>query len=300
MRRKGTLTRLGLVAIASCTMLGVSLAQEEDDAAQLRAELERAREALEEAAREVARLSAQAAEPFTRNFTMAVPGFERRALLGVSIEDAEDGVRVLSVTPGGGADAAGIVTGDVIVALEGAELTANDEQSASELLIAQMRNVDPGEQVAVRVLRDGAAVDLLVEAQPAHYAFFGRGPGGPAFDVRLPDVAVLGDFAPGPMWRGVFSRPFRELELVSLTPELGSYFGTEEGLLVVRAPRGEGLELQDGDVILDIGGRRPTSPQHAMRILGSFEPGETLTLNIMRQRRRETLEFVRPSAGEPG
>jgi S1-C subfamily serine protease len=95
----------------------------------------------------------------------------------------------------------------------------------------------------------------------------------------------------------MFGGPFHELELVALTPGLGAYFGTQEGLLVVRAPNDAALELIDGDVILDIGGRTPTSPEHAMRILRSFEPGETLRLQIMRSQRRETLEFELPQRG---
>jgi type II secretory pathway component PulC len=54
------------------------------------------------------------------------------------------------------------------------------------------------------------------------------------------------------------------------------------------------LRLQDGDVILDIGGREPTTPEHAMRILASFQPGETLKIAVMRKQRRETLEFKLP------
>src|SRR5690606_24898676 len=84
------------------------------------------------------------------------------------------------------------------------------------------------------------------------------------------------------------------MQLVTLTPQLGQYFGTESGILVLRAPADESLGLRDGDVILDIGGRVPTSPEHTMRILDSFVPGETLTLGIMRNGRRETREIVLP------
>ena len=85
-------------------------------------------------------------------------------------------------------------------------------------------------------------------------------------------------------------RPWSDLDLVALTPALGAYFGTDKGLLVVRAPEDATLGLADGDVILEIGGREPQTPEHAVRILASFEPGETLHLTIMRKQRRETLE----------
>jgi S1-C subfamily serine protease len=89
--------------------------------------------------------------------------------------------------------------------------------------------------------------------------------------------------------------PWGDVELVSLTPALGEYFGTDAGLLVVRAGRMGELGLRDGDVILEIAGRQPQSPEHAMRILASFEPGESLQASIMRQRRRETVSVTVPS-----
>ena len=82
---------------------------------------------------------------------------------------------------------------------------------------------------------------------------------------------------------------------VELTPELGAYFGAETGILVIGAPSGEPLQgLMDGDVILEIGGRTPNDTGHARRILASFESGETLELEIMRNQRRETLEVEFP------
>jgi S1-C subfamily serine protease len=93
---------------------------------------------------------------------------------------------------------------------------------------------------------------------------------------------------------------WNDLELVTLTPELGSYFGATDGLLVVRAPDEPSVGLQEGDVILDIAGREPTSPEHAMRILMSFEPGETVTFSIMRRQRRESVEYTIPGSGSQG
>lgn len=100
-----------------------------------------------------------------------------------------------------------------------------------------------------------------------------------------------------------FSRPlgrWADMELVELTPALGAYFGTNEGILIVRAPSDDELELEDGDVILEIDGRAPMGTEHAMRILGSFEPGETLELVIMRSQRRETLELELAAGGRRG
>ena len=81
-------------------------------------------------------------------------------------------------------------------------------------------------------------------------------------------------------------RPAGNMELTTLTPQLGRYFGTDHGILVVRAPTHGVLKLQDGDVILSIGGRTPTSPSQAVRILTSYDPGEKIELVILREHHR--------------
>ena len=93
---------------------------------------------------------------------------------------------------------------------------------------------------------------------------------------------------------------FGSAELVPLTPKLGQYFGTEKGLLVVRAPADSRLKLEDGDVIVDIDGRTPASPSHAFRILGSYQPGEKLKLNVLRMKKRMTFEITIPETAARG
>jgi hypothetical protein len=51
-------------------------------------------------------------------------------------------------------------------------------------------------------------------------------------------------------------------------------------------------------VILSIGGRKPTSPAHAMRILRSYDTGEAVSIEIMRHERRQTLSWTVPESSE--
>ena len=46
--------------------------------------------------------------------------------------------------------------------------------------------------------------------------------------------------------------------------------------------------------ILSIDGRKPTSVAHAMRILGSYESGEELKIEIMRDERKRTITLEIP------
>jgi S1-C subfamily serine protease len=84
------------------------------------------------------------------------------------------------------------------------------------------------------------------------------------------------------------------MELVNLNPELGEYFGTREGILVVKSPADSSLPLRGGDVILSIGGRHPTSASHAMRILRSYEANETVSIEILRKQKRTTVTWHVP------
>ena len=85
------------------------------------------------------------------------------------------------------------------------------------------------------------------------------------------------------------------MELADLSPALGEYFGTDQGVLVVRVPHGDDfLKLQDGDVIHNIDGRVPENGSHATRILRSYQPGEKIHLKVMRQKKSLELEGSLP------
>src|SRR5262249_11289893 len=70
------------------------------------------------------------------------------------------------------------------------------------------------------------------------------------------------------------SDPWLNMETVSVNAELGEYFGTTKGLLVLRAPRDSSLSLRTGDVILAVDGRDVTSAAQMYRVLRSYDSGE--------------------------
>jgi predicted metalloprotease with PDZ domain len=252
----------------------------------LDAQLAAARKQLEQAANEVARLSAQLS---TATLDRVMPLFEpARAVIGVELDPASTGAgaRVREVSPGGPAAEAGIVPGDVIVAINGTAVTGADPARQA---VTIMRDVKPESRVKVRVLRDGKAHDYVITARPGPTLF--------AAPHDLPDL-LNGAL---PELRGAFMLhgPLADMELVTLTPRLGSYFGTDKGVLVVRAPAGGTLKLEDGDVILAIDGRQPTSGSHATRILGSYQPGEKVTLRILRQHKTLEIEATLPEGTHP-
>lgn len=247
----------------------------------LEAQLDAAREKLEAAVSEVAALSSQLGGPVVERFSTFI-GPSGRGIIGVQLDSSnKDGARVSGVSPGGPAAEAGIRTGDVIVAINGKDVKG---EGATRQVVKILRDVKPDSKVNVRVVRDGKTQDFAVTVR--------QGPGFMAFDgAGMPE-----DFPPmPPMNRFFMARgPMSNMELATLTPQLGKYFGTDKGVLVVRAPADGALKLEDGDVILAIDGREPTSGSHATRILGSYQPGEKVSLKIVRQRKTMDLQTTVP------
>ncbi|HJX87954.1 MAG TPA: PDZ domain-containing protein, partial [Gemmatimonadales bacterium] len=124
-----------------------------------------------------------------------------------------------------------------------------------------------------------------------------RGPGGTEDDPRMP----AGEFfervdPPGAHWDVLARSPLARLELAPLNSDLGQYFGVNQGVLVISAPPDSALGLKGGDVVLAVDGRRPAGPSHLLRILRSYESGESFKLDILRNHKRET---VTARLGEP-
>jgi membrane-associated protease RseP (regulator of RpoE activity) len=228
-----------------------------------------------------------------------------RATLGVVLAPSEGagaapGVAVEAVTPGGGAALAGVQPGDRLLTVNGRKVATSAE------VVAAMAEVKPGDAVKVESLRDGKPRNFEVVSQQREARVMiiredggaeGRGPIGQRGPrgMQSPMVFMHG----GPL-EGVPERievtldgPLADLELATLTPALGRYFGTEKGVLVVHA--NGALKLQDGDVLRAIGGRAPADEQHAMRILGSYAPGEAVKLDVLRDRKSVSLESVLPA-----
>jgi S1-C subfamily serine protease len=251
-------------------------------------ELEEAREALAEAARRLAELSVQHADRMLGSFEFEqIPPVTVR--LGVQLGNGEgrpDGVEIVWVEPGGPAEQAGLRPGDLLLQIDGRSLAG--EESALRRVRDVLREAQPGDAASVMYRRGDATQQATVtlESAPPRGRLFRFGIGdGPRHVIRVPELHGMESLMAG---------PWSDLELVRVSEDLGRYFDTDSGLLVVRAPENNLLQLTAGDVILNIGGREPQSPTHAVRILRSYGPGETIAIEIMRERRRQTIEAVIP------
>jgi PDZ domain len=270
--------------------------QEEVSAEAIEVEMREAEERLADAAARVAELSSRRL-PMVVDIERHMRGFDR-PMLGVTIGAGEEegpveGVTIQGVTPGSASSEAGLRSGDVITAVNGETLSAETDAQANRKLLDFMEGIESGDVLDVEYLRDGKEATVSVEPRPgtaSPLAFRGNG------SWNVPLLAPGTPAAPGHGWFGFYlgGGGWGDMEMVSLTEELGRYFGTDSGLLVVRAPADEALQLEDGDVIQRIDGREPTSVSHAMRILGSYQGGEKLEIEIMRDKKRQTLSVEMP------
>jgi len=119
--------------------------------------------------------------------------------------------------------------------------------------------------------------------------------GGVRFDQfvnSFPEQGISGTF-----FGHALNANFPKLDSLNwkdITPKLGAYFGTTDGVLVVSAPDNAAFKLEDGDVIQAIDGRKPDDGPHALRILRSYKSGEKLSLSVLRQRKPLSLAVTMP------
>ena len=273
--------------------LAREFAEREAEAAEAMREAERQ---LEEAARRIAELSNERLGALGEAERWATIK-KNRPMIGINVEMGPDnvpveGVGILSVTPGSAADDAGLRAGDVITAVDDSLLAADSSKEAAMKLMEFMSTVEAGDEIDIEYLRDGKVGSIEVEPRimDMHAQLYTGSAGTMQPKIMLsPGEAQTFSFTFGG-WRGGWD----DMELVELSEELGRYFGTDRGLLVISAPKSNAFKLRDGDVIRSIDGRDPTSVSHCMRILTSYQPGEKLTLAIMRDRKEETIEVEVP------
>jgi len=278
--------------VLACQVAAAADPADPADRAALEKQLKEARAKLNDAARDVADLSQQLYGGDRHDELMRyVQGRPQGAMLGINIEDAkgrDDAVEVVGVSPGGPAEQADLKTGDILVAMNGQSLRASGGRDPGAQLVELMRSVEPGQTVNVDYLRDGQKRSAAIKAAPA------EPPIARILRERMPKQLPEGLQIPGFEALLGPERQFRSLELVAVTPKLGKYFGAEEGLLVVRAAEGQALPLEEGDVLLSIDGRKPNGPGHAFRILRSYQPGEKVTLGVLRNRKQLELTATMP------
>ena len=298
-----------LPAAAFLLLAGQAVAQSVEEEERLR-ELEAREQEIEERLRAAEERMAEAAREIaeiTKERLPRIAEIEKRFAwsskprLGVTIESTDEpgpveGVTILGVSPGSAADEAGLRPGDILTAVNDEALSADSCEASNKRLLGFMKGVEEGDVLKVEYLRDGKVGSVQVEPRIISQSFAWAGEAPMHIEVApvpmAPEVVERFNMKFGMPWAGT---GLGELELVQLNEGLGRYFGTEKGLLVVKAPKSDSYELRDGDVIQSIDGREPKDVRHAMRILSSYQAGEKIELGIMRDKKKVTIDVAIPA-----
>lgn len=118
-------------------------------------------------------------------------------------------------------------------------------------------------------------------------------PGG-EWEFEFDELSELGSLAleDANVWFGL---PMAHgLQLAEINPGLGTYFKTDRGVLVLQARSDNDLQLEPGDVILQVGETKVNTPAEFMRALRGLGSGDELVMDIKRNRKERTLKTVMP------
>src|SRR5690606_24684802 len=169
-----------------------------------------------------------------------------RARLGVLLGvDPQAGVRIVGVTPGSGAEKAGLRSGDRLLRIRGEAIAGANGEARVEAAREALSRLESGSKVKLTYQRDGREQTVEVAPEPMRVHVFAHRLGGDStaggvgqardlapqlrsevLQLSLPG-ACGGDDCKAPLlsealrWNG--------LPLVALDAQLGRYFGAERG-----------------------------------------------------------------------
>lgn len=201
---------------------------------------------------------------------------------------------VIGLTPGGGAETAGIEQGDRLVSVNGKPVAEGAPESIREAL----EDIEAGQPVPVVVERDGERLDFEVETSSItrDVRVFGlrSAPEDGEFEreivIMRPDGPMgLGGDAPRllkppfPPRAPLFSVLGHDSDLISNHAGLERYFGTADGVVVLRIDPDNDFGLRDGDVLLRLDEEAIDRPVDLARLLLGRDPGDEVVLEVMRE-----------------
>jgi membrane-associated protease RseP (regulator of RpoE activity) len=304
------------LVLAPCLAIAQTPAGKAADAVNAE-ELAAARADLARAARRVAELSRTSAQVDAR--AKVEQRTRRKPVVGVVLApDAQAGVKIAGVTPGSPAAKGGLKSGDRLVSINGAPILGQESRQRVENARKLLADTDVRTAVKLGYARDGRnAVVSVVPKLDQHVFVWSGGDGGDfTFDFDDEDFARALPAGVAPQIRSELIRigpdgkckgedcRFRALteafrwnglNLATVDPQLGRYFGTDTGVLVLSA--GEDLAgLQAGDVIRKVDGKSVSSPRETMAALRARPADSKVSVEYLRDRKSATVQVKVPKA----
>jgi serine protease Do len=213
----------------------------------------------------------------------------------MNLKSDQRGVLVAEVVPNGPAEKAGLHASDRQVTIEGSDvnvggdvITAINDQtikSMDDLISYLASDTEVGQKVTLTILRDGEKMDLRVtlEARPSKQL------------ANATTEQQVQPQQPARAWLGI-----RGMTIIPAIADAMNLDNSQEGVLVIDVESGSpadeaGLKgsleratvegqpvMLGGDVIVSFNGESITSMEDLLAQLKQSEPGQTVTLNVLR------------------
>jgi serine protease Do len=211
-------------------------------------------------------------------------------LLALDLEGVEDGVLVTEVIEDSPAERAGIERGDVLLRFDGGAVRS------SRGLTRKVSRTDPETTVKIELVRKGErrTVDVVLGERDENTFVWDRD------DASAPDALFFHSEDDGPsalrsLRFGMLGGPRLGARVEPMNEDLGRYFGTDEGLLVLSVEEDTPAEkagLEIGDVIVRVDGQQITEVEDLREVLAEHEDGDEVSVEVQRDRRTEELTAV--------
>ena len=257
-------------------------------------------------------------------------GSPNRAMVGLLLSDSELGVLVGGVTPDGPAAQAGIKNGDIITRVRDREIAAGDSAKALQQARDALSELEDGDKVELVYRREGKSAKATLTAARREAANSYRLLADGADDADLDglerniemivqrstrdamdglDQAAIAERAAQGATARAFSdagharvelrrslggMPWWGINLAELNPDLGRYFGTDHGVLVLSTDGDALAGVKSGDVIQQVAGSTVRRPEDALRHLRDQPTKSDVAIQVLRERKPVTLNVRMP------
>ncbi|MGB4860168.1 MAG: PDZ domain-containing protein [Dokdonella sp.] len=276
---------------SSTATAGSTKTADKVDQAAARQEMTDLQKQLGELSRRMAELSMKMRGDSPQLTALRYLGSPDRAMIGVLLSEAPNGVRVGGVTPDGPAARAGLKTGDVITRVSDQDIAGKKPADALENTRGLLGDLKEGEVVKLGYRRDGKSAVATITADrrqaATSYRLLTDGDEGIELGDMDRDVDDIARGAAGAM-------PWWGIQLAELNPDLGRYFGTDHGVLVLSTDGDALAGVKSGDVIQQIADSKVDRPEQALRKLRDQPTDSKVPMQVLREHKAMTLSVSVP------
>jgi serine protease Do len=196
------------------------------------------------------------------------------------------GVEITRIEDGSPAEKAGLKTGDVVLEYNGQRVEGMEQFGRL------VRETPTGREVKLLISRNGAQQTIAATVATRKMRTVTTSnmrdyfPGVDMPDIHLPDMPQV--FT---TWRS----PVLGVESEALTPQLATFFGVKDGVLVrsvIKDSAAEKAGIKAGDIITKVDGSTVTTPNELVSALRSARSKKTFPVDLMRDRHATSVNVT--------